>query len=572
MNYIQGDDRRVCLLFPPCIDEYVEKDNPVRIIDKFVDGLDIESLGFNHTSVSEKGGRPPYDPKDMLKLYIYGYFNSIRSSRKLERECRVNVEVMWLLRKLTPDHDTIATFRKDNVKAIKKVFKELNRQLNEFGLFSHSYISIDGSKFKAVNAKDNNFTLNKLDDRLSRLEQHESDYLRMLDENDFGDDRSLTKEELEHKIAICQERKARYEAYRDQLEKTGESQLSTTDPDARLMKMNEGFGVGYNVQTGVDAKNHLISGYVVTNEPTDHGQITDLSKEVMADFDLDQLEVVADKGYQDKSDMADALENGIIPNVIQSNGMSTTEVEFAYTGAEITAGQQESRNPEDIRACLGAGQIPVMYDGILSDPQIVEEKVYSYPEGLEDSEILQMTPEQMEAKAREGYFVRDAARNLVYCPEGCILRPKSVKNNGQIRYCNKLACRQCKNKCTTARFKEADFDKDILIRRCHKIWKEKEQHKDNSDEQSGKPNNRKRIVKIVKKVVFTLHLNMARMNQRKCLSEHPFGTIKRTLNSYYFLMKTKMKADAEMALCYISYNLRRAMNVLSVNEMLLRMA
>lgn len=364
----------------------------------------------------------------------------------------------------------------------------------------------------------------------------------------------------------------RYKAYRDQLEETGENQLSTTDPEAKLMKMNEGFGVGYNVQTGVDSKHHLISGYAVTNAPTDHGQITDLSKEVMADFALEQLEVVTDKGYQDKSDMAEALSNGIIPNVIQSDGSGTTEVEFSYTGEEITREQQESKRPEDIRACLGSGQIPAMYDGVLSDPQIVEKRIYSYPEGSEDSEILQMTPEQMEAKAREGYFVRDAGRNVVYCPEGCILRPKSVKNNGQIRYCNKLACRQCKNKCTTAKFKEADFDKDILIRRCHKIWKEKEQHNDNSDEQGGKPKNRKRIVRIVKKVVFTLHLNKAMMNQRKCLSEHPFGTIKRALNSYYFLMKTKMKVDAEMALSCISYNLRRAMNVLSVNEMLLRMA
>ena len=289
MNYKQGDDRQVYLLFPPCIDEYVEKDSPVRVIDRLVDRLDMVALGFNHTSDYEKGGRPPYDPKDMMKLYIYGYFNSIRTSRKLERECLRNIEVMWLLRKLAPDHDTIASFRKENAKAIKKAFKAVNGELAKMDLFSKTDVSIDGSKFKAVNAKDNNFTLNKLDDRLARLEQHEEEYLRMLDENDFGGDRQLTKEEIEHKIAVLQERKERYEAYRDRLEQTGESQLSTTDPDARLMKTNDGFGVAYNVQTGVDAKNHLIAGYVVTNEPTDHGQITEISKEIKEDFGSDKL-------------------------------------------------------------------------------------------------------------------------------------------------------------------------------------------------------------------------------------------------------------------------------------------
>ena len=567
MNYKQGDDRQVYLLFPPCIDEYVEKDSPVRVIDRLVDRLDMVALGFNHTSDYEKGGRPPYDPKDMMKLYIYGYFNSIRTSRKLERECLRNIEVMWLLRKLAPDHDTIASFRKENAKAIKKAFKAVNGELAKMDLFSKTDVSIDGSKFKAVNAKDNNFTLNKLDDRLARLEQHEEEYLRMLDENDFGGDRQLTKEEIEHKIAVLQERKERYEAYRDQLEQTGESQLSTTDPDARLMKTNDGFGVAYNVQTGVDAKNHLIAGYVVTNEPTDHGQITEISKEIKEDFGSDKLEAVTDKGYQDKDDMAEALENGIVPNVIQIDGSDTVEVEFEYVDENITAETIESNSPADIRACLRSGQIPAMYDGVLSDPCVVEKKVYGCPEGSDDSEILKMTPEQMIAKAKEGYYVRDAARNLVYCPEGNILRPKSVKKNGQIRYCNKLACKNCKNKCTTSLFKEADFDKDILIGRCVKIWSKK--RKDNPGDQL---HNRKRLVKVIKKVVYTLHLNTAKMNQRKCLSEHPFGTIKRTLNAYYFLMKSIVSVEAEMALSCISYNLRRAMNILSVNGMMLQMA
>ena len=161
MKYIKGEDRRQYVLFPACLDEYIEQDNPVRYIDAFVDSQDLEELGFNHTKreAPGNGGRPSYDPSDILKLLIYGYFNSIRSSRKLAKACVVNIEVMWLLSKVTPDFRTVSDFRKDNLKPIKKVFKSLNKQLDSFGLFSHSYLSIDGSKFKAVNSKDNNYPL-----------------------------------------------------------------------------------------------------------------------------------------------------------------------------------------------------------------------------------------------------------------------------------------------------------------------------------------------------------------------------------------------------------------------------
>lgn len=155
MKHIKGEDRRQYVLFPACLDEYIEQDNPVRYIDAFVDSLDLEELGFNHTKrkAPENGGRPSYDPSDILKLLIYGYFNSIRSSRKLAKACVVNIKVMWLLSKVPPDFRTVSDFRKDNLKPIKKVFKSLNKQLDSFGLFSHSYLSIDGSKFKAVNSR-----------------------------------------------------------------------------------------------------------------------------------------------------------------------------------------------------------------------------------------------------------------------------------------------------------------------------------------------------------------------------------------------------------------------------------
>lgn len=317
-------------MFPSCLDEYIEQDNPVRYIDAFVDSQDLEELGFNHTKreAPGNGGRPSYAPSDILKLLIYGYFNSIRSSRKLAKACVVNIEVMWLLSKVTPDFRTVSDFRKDNLKPIKKVFKSLNKQLDSFGLFSHSYLSIDGSKFKAVNSKDNNFTLNKLDDRIARLEAHERQYLEDLEKNDFDDERKFGRDETELNLEVVQNRQADYKEYRNQLEESGEKQLSLTDPDSKLMKFNDGFNVGYNVQTAVEADSHLIATYNVTTNPTDHGEITETLTEAKNDLEHEIVEVVADKGYQDPKDMANALAAGIIPNVIQRDGDDVAEVEF----------------------------------------------------------------------------------------------------------------------------------------------------------------------------------------------------------------------------------------------------
>ena len=331
MAYKKGQDRRQRVLFPDCIDEYVEADAPVRLFDAFVDNLKMNELGFVRSTPAETG-TPGYDPRDLLKLYIYGYFYQVRSSRKLARECKCNVEVMWLLNKLTPDFRTISDFRKDNKKAITKVFKEFNKFCMGLKLFSKSYISIDGSKFKAVNAKDNNLTLSKLDDRIKRLDEHISIYMEELEAYDHEEGRKLSKDELQRKLDVCKERKERYEGYRDTLEKSGESQISLTDPDSRLMKANEGFCVGYNVQTAVDAESHMIAGFLVTNSPTDHGQLTSVASEVKADYGVDVLESTADKGYECPEDHADALANGIVPNVIQRDGSCTEQVQFLRGG------------------------------------------------------------------------------------------------------------------------------------------------------------------------------------------------------------------------------------------------
>ena len=557
MAYKKGKDRRERLIFPDCIDEYVEADAPVRLFDAFVDSLKMDELGFVRSTPAETG-TPGYDPRDLLKLYIYGYFYEVRSSRKLARECKCNVEVMWLLSKLTPDFRTISDFRKDNKEAITKVYKEFNKFCIGLKLFSKSYISIDGSKFKAVNAKDNNLTLSKLDDRIKRLDEHIAIYMEELEAYDHEEGRKLSKVEIQHKLDVCKERKERYEGYRDQLEESGESQISLTDPNSRLMKANEGFCVGYNVQTAVDAESHMIAGFQVTNNPTDHGQITRVASEVKSDYGVPVLETTADKGYECPQDHADALASGIIPNVIQRDGGCTEQVQFNYNEATITDEQKSSTKPEDLKACLEAGVIPDAYEGILTDVQYAEVKEFTA--NVADSAVLKMTPEQMRAKALEGYFVRDAERNLVYCPQGEILRQKSTKRNGMIRYCNKLACRKCKCKCTIQQFKEADFSKDTLIKATEAKRKQLKEETKDKPKSSG--------TKVVKKVVrYILHLDQNKMDNRKCLSEHPFGTIKRTLGQYYFLLKGFAKVGAEMGLFCLSYNLRRAISLKGVTAL-----
>ena len=411
MAFKKGIDRDQVLLFPESLDEYVSEDSPVRLIDAFVERLNLAALNFQRVE-SREMGRPSYDPRDLLKVLIYGYFYGARSSRRMERECKVNVEVMWLTGKLTPDHNTLSEFRKKNIKCMKPMFREFNKFCLNLNMFSLDYVSIDGSKFRAVNSKDRNFTLSKLDDRLKRLDSHIDEYLAALEESDGEEEgRKLSREELEEKLAKLQERKARYEGYLKELEETGAGQLSLTDPDAKLMKENNGFGVGYNAQTAVDAESHLIAGFEMTNHPTDHGLLTGVAQEVKEDLNIDILEATADKGYHDPQDMAKALENGIIPNVIQNDGSSVVDITYDYEETEVTDEQRISTEPEDIKTCLHAGIVPRCMENILSDARV--EEVMTYHREATDSDIAKMTLEEMIAKAHEGYFVRDAERNMV---------------------------------------------------------------------------------------------------------------------------------------------------------------
>ena len=241
-----------------------------------------------------------------------------------------------------------------------------------------------------------------------------------MDTNNQEEERKLSKDELKHKLATSIEYKKQYEDYQDLIESTGESQISLTDPDSRLMKQNEGFCVGYNIQTAVDAESHLVAGFKAINNPTDHRQITYISPQVRKEYTTGILEITANKGYECPENHADALAYGIIPNVIQRNGACTEEVTFDYKDADITDGQKASCRPEDLHVCLEAEVIPDTYNGILTNREIIEVKKRML--STTDSVVLSMSQHEMRAKVLEVFFVRDAARNLVYCPQSEILR------------------------------------------------------------------------------------------------------------------------------------------------------
>ena len=297
-RYVEGEDRSQAILFPERLDDYIAEDNPVRVIDVFVDELDLAELGFEGME-PEPTGRPAYHPATLLKIYIYGYLNRIQSSRRLEREAQRNVELVWLTGKLMPDFKTIADFRKDNGAAIRRVCAEFVVLCRQMKLFTESVVAIDGSKFKAVNNRDRNFTEKKIKSRLVHLEKAVQHYLDDLDRADR--EPSLVPEarvsQLKEKIASIKAEMRRLAKIKGQLPKAG-GQISQTDPDARSMNSaGKGTGtVGYNVQTAVDTKNHMIVAHEVTNVGHDRTQLTQMSRAARDAMGMKSLTALADRG------------------------------------------------------------------------------------------------------------------------------------------------------------------------------------------------------------------------------------------------------------------------------------
>ena len=327
-HFIQGKSRTQVTLFPDVLDDFVIDENPVRVIDAFVDGLDLKRLGFNR-SKPKHTGRPGYHPATLLKLYVYGYLNRIQSSRRLECETHRNVELMWLIERLTPDFKTIADFRKDKAKGIKnacRTFVVLCRKLN---MFSDSMFAIDGSKFKAVNSKENNFTSSKLKFHIDRVEKHIDAYFKQLDDADLSNNVDVDTKTIEENIAWLKSKLAEFKKMDKAVQQHPDKQVSTTDPDSRLMK-TKGMTrmVSYNIQSAVDTKHHLIISHEVTNVP-DRGQLCNVAKEVQAVLDKKEITVIADKGYYSRVDIKDTLDNGMIALV--SKGLVGTEGKGIFT-------------------------------------------------------------------------------------------------------------------------------------------------------------------------------------------------------------------------------------------------
>ncbi len=305
-GFVQGVDRQQATLLPECLDDWVDESNSIRAVNVFVDALDLRDLGFDGVDPAATG-RPAYHPSPMLKLYIYGYLNRVQSSRRLEREAGRNLEVMWLTGRLAPDHKTIADFRKDNGPAIKKVCAQFVELCRKMGLLTKASVAIDGSKFKAVNSRDNNFTQGKIQRRQNQVEESVARYVSQLDTADrqtaTGEEPSetvlLTKTRLKEKLAKLEEEVKRLAAIEKALLASPDKQISLTDPDCRSMATSgRGSGmIAYNVQSAVDTTNHLIVAHEVTNVGTDRSQLATMAQATKAALRSDHLDVVADRGY-----------------------------------------------------------------------------------------------------------------------------------------------------------------------------------------------------------------------------------------------------------------------------------
>ena len=443
--------------------------------------------------------------------------------------CKTNIEVMWLLERLVPDFRTISDFRKDNIEAMKKVFKTFVRICADLGLYSVEVGVQDGSKFRAVNSKDNCLTKSKLPKKIEMIEEKIEEYFKELDKCDKeeNDSQEYSKEEIKEKIRMLNERKDIYNEYMRKMEEEGITQISLTDEDARLMKTaNGGFNVCYNVQIMVDPKSHLIGNFQVTNNGNDKGLISQVTQEAKETLGVDVIEAVADNGYEDREDILKCILSGTIPHVPTASGEESYELELDHKENEISEEQINSTKAEDIKACLEAGILPKAYEGKGIEVSI-EEK-----ETLADGDKC---------------FKLNEEGTAVICPKGKLLgKVAHLKGKGKTRFTSRSACRECKEKCTASKFKQVDLRED-------------------------QTELREKISRKVKKVIIRLTPDKEKLRNRKCVVEHPFGTIKRSDDGSYFLLKGIEKTTAEMALSLLAYNIKRAINILGVEEIVRKM-
>jgi len=466
MGFISGESREQITMFPEVIDDYITQDNPVRFIEAFVDGLDIAELGFGRAEPKELG-RPGYDPRDLLKLYIYGYLNRVRTSRRMEIEAGRNLELMWLIRKLRPDFKTIADFRKENTKALKRIFREFFVICKKLELFGGELLAVDGSKFRASNSKKKNFSAAKLKNLIQKTDKRVEEYLKQLDQGDTEDAATrITVEALNTKIDRLKELREGYKETEQQLKNSGEKQLSVTDPDARLMKSEQGTHVCYNVQMAVDSKHKMIVAMELTNEGNDLQQLSSIAGEAKKGLGVEEIEVVTDMGYYDCNQVKESTDNGIT-------------VYMDKPAVKVIKG------------------------------------VYG--------------------KER---FEYNTEKDVYICPAGEDLTYRTTDKQNSMKLYKTDRCQSCglKKQCTSGKGPR------VIKRHIHE--------------------------RVMEEMATRVKGNREKLRLRAGLVEHQWGTMKRTLDQGYFLLRGTEKVGTEMTLNGLIYNMKRAFSIVGILKLI----
>lgn len=465
MSHIRGRSRYQSRLFAESLDELVSAEHPVRVVDAFVNSLDLATLGFGKVQ-ARATGRPPYDPGDLLKLYVYGYLNQVRSSRRLERESQRNVELMWLVNRLTPNFKTIANFRKDHGQALLGVCHTFVRFCREQRLFGGELVSLDGSKFKANASKKQVYTPARLAKELEKIDQRIGEYFKEMDAADALEGREEVSDgqETANALTALKERREALQALATKMSDEGLKQYVSTDPDAKLMRQSSGgHGVSYNVQTAVDAKHKLIVAHEVTDEGNDNGQLEPMARAAKQSLQVESLTVVADTGYQNGKQGGECIKAGITPVVPRQRVVNTL-------GKDLFSKSQ---------------------------------------------------------------FVYDREHNQYRCPAGEVLSQYRTSHKKEQHHYTTSACKGCRLRSQCTDTKQRSITRSFYT--------------DNVEAMDKRATDAPELMK-----------------QRRCLSEHPFGTLKRMTDNGRFLMRGITNVRAETALSVLSYNMLRVINILSV--------
>lgn len=469
MNYIQGEKREQIRM--ESIESYVEEESEVRVIDAIIDKMDIESLGFK-VAKNNTTGRPAFNPRDLLKLYTYGYFNGIRSSRKLAQNCIINREVIWLLKDLKPKYRVISDFRKDNIDALEGLFNNFVLYCMELGLYGKELIAIDGTKLEASASKRKHYSRNKLDKMKEIVKSNVKEYfhdMSMIDKSE--DDYEEQCNQIRANIKKQTEKLDYYLELENKMDELEENEINLTDSDARTVKFgaHQGTDVGYNIQAVVDAKNKLITTFEVSNFSADQGQLYNMASKAKEIYDVEKLEALADKGYFDSSDIAKCDYADIVTYVSK----------------------------------------PV-YSNQIGDSRYFTHK-----------------------------FKYNKDSDTYTCPEGKTLFLITKKADAQKKeYRNSDACNECVNRCKCTKAK------------------------------SGRSIFRNEFSDNVDNLISRVENDKNKYSQRKSIVEHPFGTIKRSMNFTYLLLRNLTKVKGEVSLAFFSYNLKRVINILGVKALI----